>query len=92
MSLTVKMQPIPTVVGSGADELVKMRREALAAIRAAEAAVRKLAPHGRDYGIDDNGKMRLRLDMDIHHQRVLALSQLHSVIELEAVDILDWGK
>jgi hypothetical protein len=70
--------------GSGVRERVEAHREALEALRAAEDALRKIAPHGRDW--QGAGDPRVFVaDQQEFVSRLIEIEQIRSAVEDEAM-------
>lgn len=78
------IQPTININGTSREEHIELRRKALDAINAALAALRPLAPNGRDYPGDWD---RCEADRKVHFERLVALNVLADEIMREAIAI-----
>jgi hypothetical protein len=75
--------------GSSIDYLIWTRREALDHLRDAVAALRRVAPHGRDY---PSGVDAWHHDCDLQFARIEHLNMLRKEILMEAMAIKEQGE
>jgi len=83
------MAIVPTVHlnGTSRDELVAQLRTAIEAIHAAESALTKAAPHGRDYY--PQGSDAIRVAQQEHAARLVKLQEIESELTEIALAIMD---
>ena len=78
------MKPIINLNGQSAAEHLRLRREALDALKAAKDAVSPLLPHGRDYPGD---MKQCDADRDEYAQWRIWLNTIEAQILSDALDI-----
>ena len=83
---TETVSPIVHPGGTSREELLQLRAEACSAIIASLAALRRMAPNGRDY-YPEPGRMELAVEQ--HRQRCKALTAVLDSIRAEcrAIDV-----
>ena len=77
------ISPLPQLGGTRADTLLRQRSDAIAALRAAMAALQETSPNGRDYPSGDGLDAAVRQ----HKQRVRAVQSVIDGLygEMEAI-------
>lgn len=83
------IRPTINLNGTPAQELIDLRREAIAQIDALLATLRQLTPNGRDYPGD---AQRCSEDRQTHYDRCRDLGALRDALTREAVAILNQTK
>jgi hypothetical protein len=80
---------LPTVHlnGTSREELIQLRLEAVTAIREAIVALRKAAPHGRDYYVQSPEAYRMA--RAVWEARLDALENVAEELRSEALEIQD---
>ncbi len=78
-------KPVVNLNGTSAGQLLESYMDALAAIRAARAALTKTQPHGRDYQLShpdrDSPQVRYERARNQHVERMGWLEQIESELE-----------